>query len=55
MYVQLFLFSFLITILVLLILTLLNVQRTTAQESFKTCSEPCPNGCNTTTGECNET
>lgn len=41
MYVQLFLFSFLITITVLLILTLLNTQKIAMEEQYLTCTPGC--------------
>jgi len=41
MYVQLFLFSFLITITVLLILTLLNTQQMAMEEQYLTCTPKC--------------
>lgn len=44
MYVQLFLFSFLITITVLLILTLLNTQKIAMEEQYLTCTPGCAVG-----------
>jgi hypothetical protein len=44
MYVQLFLFSFLITITVLLILTLLNTQKMAMEEQYLTCTPRCEEG-----------